>query len=148
MDQHFRTLQTMRRIEVALTATAHFAPGDSRLIEDAAAAAARELVAMGETPDAVRRLAARAARTGVGLERADLAERLRRAVERTLDACDQERRTPAEPLRVVPAAGEGGLTTTGEFRITGEFRATGEFATTGEHPVTGEHAGVAARPGR
>jgi hypothetical protein len=142
VDQHFRTLQAMRRIEVALTATAHFAPGDSRLIEDAAAAAARELVAMGETPDAVRRLAARASRTGVGLERADLAERLRRAVERTLDACEQERRTPAEPLRAVPAAGDTGLTSTGDVRTTGEFR------TTGEHPATGEHAVVAARLAR
>jgi hypothetical protein len=143
VDQDSRTLQTLRRLEVALTATAHFAPSDSRLIEDAADGAARELMALGQTPEEVRRLATRVSRAGVGVERADLSERLRRAVERTLAACEQERRTPVEPVRAVPGApGESGLTTTGEFRTTGEFQ------TTGEHRVTGEHDAVPVRVGR
>ena len=116
-----------------MTATAHFAPPDSRLIEDAANVVARELVANGQTPDAVRRLAAQVTRSGISVERADLAERLRRAIERTLAACEQERWTPAEPLRAVPEHGDGVPSATGEFSTTGEFRTTGVFRTTGEH---------------
>ena len=122
-----------------MTATAHFAPPDSRLIEDAANVVARELVANGQTPDAVRRLAAQVTRSGISVERADLAERLRRAIERTLAACEQERWTPAEPLRTVTETGDAVPTTTGEFRATGEFQSTGEFRVPGVLRTTGEH---------
>jgi hypothetical protein len=71
VDEQSRAQLAFRRVEVALTATAHYAPPDSRLIEDAANVVARELVASGQTPDSVRRLAAQVTRSGISVERAD-----------------------------------------------------------------------------
>ena len=131
MDAESQVLHAMRRLEVALTATAGFAPPDSRLIENAAEQVTRDLVAIGQGPDAVRRLAAWVARCPLALERADLSERMRRAVERTLETCEIERRTPTDshravtpPAMVAVGAAVGGAT--GEHRIP-LFR-TGEHA--------------------
>jgi hypothetical protein len=84
----------------------------------------------------VRQLAAQVTCSGIAVERADLAERLRRTIERTLAACEQERWTPVEPLRAVSEHGDAVPSTTGEFRITGEFRRRGVLRTTGEHQGT------------
>ena len=138
MDAESQVLHAMRRLEVALTATAGYAPPDSRLIEHAAEQVTRDLVTLGQGPDAVRRLAAWVARCPMALERADLSERMRRAVERTLEVCEIERRTPTGSHRAVtpPAMAAIGAGTTGEHRIP-LFR-------TGEHHVplfrTDEHA--------
>ncbi|MDF1501651.1 hypothetical protein [Roseisolibacter sp. H3M3-2] len=119
MDAESRVLHAMRRLEVALTATAGFAPPESRLIETASAQVTRELVAIGQGPDAVRRLAAWVARCPLALERADLAERMRRAVEHTLDACEAERRTPADAHRAVTPTppGMAAVGATGEHAV-------------------------------
>ncbi|GLC27066.1 hypothetical protein [Roseisolibacter agri] len=124
MDAESQVLHAMRRLEVAMTATAGYAPPDSRLIENAAEAVTRELVALGQGPDAVRRLAAWVARCPLALERADLTERMRRAVERTLETCEIERRTPTDSHRAVtppsamPAVDAGPTAgTTGEHRL-------------------------------
>jgi hypothetical protein len=66
----------------------------------------------------------------------DLPERLRRTIERTLAACEQERWTPVQPLRAVSEHGDAVPSTTGEFRTIGEFRDTRTFRTTGEHQGT------------
>ena len=118
MDEHPPALQALRRVEAALTATAHFAPPDARLIEDATDAAARELLATGQAPEALRGLTAQVTRTDLAQDRGDLTERLRRAVESTLARCEQERRTPTDPQRAVG--------TTGEFRVAGEHAALPE----------------------
>ena len=120
MDAESQVLHAMRRLEVAMTATAGYAPPDSRLIENAAEAVTRDLVSLGQGPDAVRRLVAWVARCPLALERADLSERMRRAAERTLETCEAERRTPTDAHRAVtppsamPAVDAG---TTGEHRI-------------------------------
>lgn len=125
MDAESQVLHAMRRLEVALTATAGYAPPDSRLIENAAEQVTRDLVLLGQGPDAVRRLAAWVARCPLALERADLSERMRRAVERTLEVCEVERRTPTgahravtPPALVAVGAGVGEAAgATGEHRI-------------------------------
>ncbi len=128
MEAESLVLHAMRRLEVALTATAGYAPPDSRLIEHAAEAVTRDLVTLGQGPDAVRRLAAWVARCPLALERADLSERMRRAVERTLEMCEAERRTPTDAHRAItpPAMVAVGALTTGEYAIP-LFR-TGEHA--------------------
>lgn len=136
MDEQAHAELALRRVEAAVTATAHFAPSDSRLIEDAANAVARELVASGWMPDAVRQLAAQVTCSGIAVERADLAERLRRTIERTLAACEQERWTSVQPLRAVSEHGDAVPSTAREFRTIGEFRDTRTFRTTGEHQGT------------
>ena len=127
MDAESQVLHAMRRLEVALTATAGYAPPDSRLIEQAAERVTRDLVALGQGPDAVRRLAAWVARCPLALERADLSERMRRAVERTLETCEVERRTPTDSHRAVTPPAMVAVGATGEHPIP-LFR-------TGEHPM-------------
>lgn len=133
MDAESQVLHAMRRLEVALTATAGFAPPDSRLIENAAEQVTRDLVAIGQGPDAVRRLAAWVARCPLALERADLSERMRRAVERTLEVCEVERRTPTDAHRAVtpPSMAAVGAAVTGVTGMTGEHRIP--LFRTGEH---------------